>query len=165
MDHWSTLRSSVIAYESLFSYDSLFLTDRLSFGIHSQSLDLLLDRPYLHGASIFQSDFGKTMTFIIEMELIYDIYLAHYNLSLSKLEMNAIHFSQTMTVSQIFAFYHLQNMVKTHISETFWQSDRHKKPLVTFSTSYIKNFLAMSLNLVIIDDSALWTRTPTQFHR
>ena len=52
------------------------------------------------------------MTFIIEMGLIYDIYLAHYNLSLSKLEMNAIHFSQTMTVSQIFAFYHLQNMVK-----------------------------------------------------
>ena len=44
--------------------------------------------------------------------LIYDVYLAHYNLSLSKLEMNASHFSQTMTVSQIFAFYHLQNMVK-----------------------------------------------------
>ena len=59
------------------------------------------------------------MTFIIEMGLIYDIYLAHYNLSLSKLEMNAIHFSQTMTVSQIFAFYHLQNMVKTHIAKTF----------------------------------------------
>ena len=36
-------------------------------------------------------------------------------------------FYQTVTVSQIFAFYFLKNMVKTHISKICWQSSRHQK--------------------------------------